>query len=142
MRSIGKAFVICVIFIAVVGAIIYVGFDIAGRASLMQLSAVDASVYKAARAGQSVKALLIVEAREGPSGLTGHLLRPVTETAYRKTSTPIHAFIEPAVRVIMGSTEDLKPGAIAQLDGIADGHGTIRVRRIVILSAYIHVVES
>jgi hypothetical protein len=142
MRRIGKALVICAIFAALIGAIAYVGFDIAGRASLMQLARTDFSVYKPARAGQSVKAILEVETRDGASGLTGHLLRPISETAYRKTSTSIHALIEPNVRVIMGTTDDLKPGAVAQIDGVAEGGGDIRVRRIVILSAYIHVVES
>jgi hypothetical protein len=142
MRRIGRVLAICALFAALIGAIVYVGFDIAGRASLMQLAQTDATVYKAARPGQPIKAVLQIEAREGATGVTGHLLRPVTETAYRKTSTPIRALIEPSVRVIMGTTDDLKPGAVAQFDGIADGRGAIRVRRIVILSAYIHVVES
>jgi hypothetical protein len=142
MRSIGKVFVICVMFAAVLGAIVYVGFDIAGRASLMQIANTDLSVYNAARAGQSVHAVLEIEAREGAAALSGHLLRPLSETAYRKTSTPVRALYEPTVRIIMGSTDDLKPGAIAQFDGIADGRGAVRVRRFVILSAYIHVVES
>src|SRR5271154_801206 len=140
MRRIAKVLAICELFAAVFGAIVYVGFDIAGRASLMQMTNIDASVYKAARPGQSVKAVLVVEARESDAALTGHLLRPVTETDYRRTSTSIRALIEPTVRVIMGTTDDLKPGAIAQFDGVADSQGAIRVRRIVILSAYIHVV--
>jgi hypothetical protein len=122
MRRIAKVLAICALFAVVFGAIVYVGFDIAGRA------------------GQSVKAVLVIEARESEAALTGHLLRPVTETDYRRTSTSIRALIEPTVRVIMGTTDDLKPGAIAQFDGVADGQGAIRVRRIVILSAYIHVV--
>lgn len=141
MCRIGKVFVISVVLIAVVGAVAYLGADIAGRAMLMQPAKTDVSAYEAAKAGAPLKAIVQIDTREDGGLVTGHLLTPVTETTYRRTATLVHAHVEAAVRVIMGTPDDVKPGAIAQFDGVADGAGTMTVRRVVMLSAYIHVAS-
>lgn len=46
MCQIGKAFVVCIVLIAVVGAVAYLGVDIAGRAMQMQPAKTNASVYE------------------------------------------------------------------------------------------------
>ena len=94
---------------------------------------------KSAKVGAPLKAIIQIDTRDEAGLVTGHLLTPVTETTYRKTATLVRAHVEPAVRVIMGTPDDVKPGAIAQFDGAADGAGTMTVRRVVMLSAYIHV---
>lgn len=141
MCQIGKAFVICIVLIAVVGAVSYLGVDIAGRAMQMQPAKTDVSAYEAAKAGAPLKAIIQIDARDEGGLVTGHLLTPVTETTYRKTATVVRAHVEKAVRVIMGTPDDVKPGAVAQFDGVADGAGTMTVRRVVMLSAYIHVAS-
>jgi hypothetical protein len=139
MCKVGKAFVICIVFVAVVGAVGFLGVDIAGRAMQMQPTTTDASAFGAAKVGAPVKAIIQIDTKDDGGFVTGHLLTPVTETSYRKTKTLVHAYVRPAVRVIMGTVDDVKPGAIAQFDGVADGAGTMTVRRVVMLSAYIHV---
>jgi len=141
MCQIGKAFVICIVLIAVAGAVGYLGVDIAGRAMQMQPAKTAASTYEAAKAGASLKAIIQIDTKDESGLITGHLLTPVTQTTYRKTATLVHAHVEKSVRVIMGTADDVKPGAIAQFDGVADGAGTMTVRRVVMLSAYIHVAS-
>jgi hypothetical protein len=141
MCQIGKAFVICIVLIAVAGAVGFLGVDIAGRAMQMRPATTDTSAYGAAKAGAPLKAIIEIDTTDDGGLVTGHLLTPVTETTYRKTTTLVHAHVEKSVRVIMGTPDDVKPGAIVQFDGVADGAGTITVRRVVMLSAYIHVAS-
>lgn len=139
MCRIGKAFVIAIVLIVMIGAVGYLGVDIAGRAVQMQPAKTDVSAYEAAKAGAPLKAIIQIDTKDDGGLVTGHLLTPVTETTYRKTATLVHAQVGPMMRVIMGTPDDVKHGAIAQFDGVADGAGTMTVRRVVMLSAYIRV---
>lgn len=141
MCRIGKILVIAAAVIACVGAVAYLGVDIAGRAMQMEPAKTTAAAYQATKAGGRVKAIVEIDSRDSGGAVTGHLLIPVTETTYRKTATLVRAHVEPAMRVIMGTTDDVKPGAVAQFDGMADGNGGMMLSRIVILSAYIHVAS-
>jgi hypothetical protein len=139
MPQTAKAFVVCLALLACAAVIIYVGFDISGRAMQMEPAKTGVAEYQSAKAGTPIKIIVEIDGNDGADALTGHLLEPVTETTYRRTSAEFRAEIGPAMRVIMGTADDLKGGAIAQLDGVTDGRGTIQVRRAVILSAYVHV---
>jgi hypothetical protein len=141
MCRIGKAFVIFIVLVAAVGAVGFLGVDIASRAMQMQPATTDVSAYGSAKAGAPLKAIIQIDTRDEGGLVTGHLLTRLTETTYRKTATLVHAQVEKSVRVIMGTPDDVKPGAIAQFDGVADGAGTMTVRRVVMLSAYIHVAS-
>jgi hypothetical protein len=142
MCQIGKAFIIGIVLIAIFGAVAYLGVDIAGRAMQMEPAKTSAATYRAAKAGAPVKAIVEIDTRQSDGTITAHLLMPVTETNYRKTPTLVRARVEPAMRVIMGTADDVKPGAIAQFDGLADGGGGMTLSRVVILSAYLRVVAS
>ena len=141
MSNVGKFFAVGVVLLACAGVITYLGFDIVGRAMQMEPAKTDVSAYQAARSGARLKAIVVVETREADGTVTGHLLAPVTETTYRKTSTLVRAHVAPAMRVIMGTADDVKPGAVAQFDGVADGAGGMTLSRVVILSAYVHVAS-
>lgn len=141
MCRIGKAFVVCIVLITVAGAAGYLAVDIAGRAMQMRPAGTDASAFEAAKVGAPVKAIIQVDAKDGDGLVTGHLLARITETTYRRTATPVYAHVAQTVRVLMGTTDDVKPGTIAQFDGVADGAGAMTVRRVVILTAYIHVAS-
>jgi len=141
MCRIGRAFVVSIVLIAVVGAVGYLAADITGRAMQMQPAKTDASAFAAAKVGAPLKAIIQIDTKDEEGLVAGHLLAPVTETTYRKTATLVYARVQPAVRIIMGTLGDVKPGAIAQFDGVADGAGAMTVRRVVILTPYIHVAS-
>lgn len=135
MRRLAVA-VIGILFIATVA---YVGWDVMVRAMRMQPARATAAELSAAKPGQNLKFVARIDARRGDSTLDARLLEPVTDTEYRATAKIVHVRLEPDMRVIMGTTADLRAGAIVQLDGTLGNGGTLAVRRAVNLSAYIHV---
>jgi len=141
MSNLRKILAVGVVLAACAAIVTYLGFDIVGRAMQMVPAKTDASTYQAAKSGARIKAIVVVETRQSDGAVTGHLLVPVTETTYRKTPTLVRAQVVPAMRVIMGTPDDVKPGAVAQFDGVADGAGGMTLSRVVILSAYVHVAS-
>ncbi len=134
MRRLIVAF-IGILFIAVVA---YVGWDVTVRATRMQPARATAAELSAATPGQSLKFVARIDARDGDA-LEARVLEAVSDSEYRTTTKVIRAQLEVDTRVIMGTTADLKTGAIVQLDGTMGKGGSLAVKRAVNLSAYIHL---
>ncbi|HUO92853.1 MAG TPA: hypothetical protein VMU22_08020 [Rhizomicrobium sp.] len=142
MSKVGKVFAVAVVTAACVVAVAYVGYDVMVRAMKMAPAQTTASQYAAAAAGTPLKVVVRIDKKDGPDLVAGHLMTSISETEYRATPQTVRARIEPAVRFIMGSMSDLKRGEIAQFDGTRDSEGVLHVRRIVVLSSYVHEVAS
>ena len=142
MRQFGKILIVCAVLVVSAGAIVYVGMDVMVRAMKMAPAQTSAAEYGAAKPGAPLHVVVRIDEKNGPMSFQGHLLSSLSETEYRATPATVRAEIEPSVRFIMGGMGDLKKGEIAQFDGERDAQGVLHVRRVVVLSSYVHEVTS
>jgi hypothetical protein len=71
--------------------------------------------------------------------LTGHILRPLTQTTLTRTPRTVTVELTPGAATQMGGNADIKPGALLQARVTAGNNGTLRASNIVVLTGYVHL---
>jgi hypothetical protein len=75
-----------------------------------------------------------------PGGLiTGRIVQPLTPTTVARTPQTVTVQLTPGATTQMGSSADIKAGALLQASGTADNKGTLQANSIVVLTGYIQL---
>jgi hypothetical protein len=94
--------------------------------------------------GTQAKAVIRLDQVAGER-LKGTLLERESDTAYRVpigSGSAVTVFLAPETSVVMGRPQDVAAGAIVQLVGTLDQDHVLRAKQIVILTGYVHLLES
>jgi hypothetical protein len=114
------------------------------RAGRMQTASTSAVVFAGKGPGAPAKAVIRLDQVAGEN-LKGTLLERESDTAYRVPSgsgSPVAAILTSETSVVMGRPQDIAAGAIVQLAGTLDQDRVLRTKQVVILTGYVHLLES
>jgi predicted aminopeptidase len=120
----------------------WIAYDVLQRAQLMRPVATSASAVLAAREGELIRAVVRLRAADGANAWSADLLDKLDDTSYRQTASVIRVVLLDDTSIVMGGPADLRPGAVVQLSGNLNAERALRVRRVVILTEYVHVVPD
>jgi hypothetical protein len=126
---------------ASIAAIVIVARDVAVRAMDMQPSRTTNADFTAAKPGDAVSVIVRIVKADPGGAISARLLAPITQTRYRLTRTAVEALVGPETRYVMGTAGDLKPGIVAQFDGVMAADGALTLRRAVVLTPYVEVAD-
>lgn len=117
--------------------------DIPRRAAEMRPADTRAASVLSARPGTNLKAVVRLQEGEGADTYRAELLESAGDgTTYRDTPRTIDIAFSPATAFLMGSSRDIKRGAIIEATGAIDGAHKLQVRRIVVLNGYVRVAPG
>jgi hypothetical protein len=91
-----------------------------------------------ARPGERVNVAVELDATTG-GVLRGRFLQPAGENAFRRTDRPVEVRWAPGQGVLMGSSGDIRPGAVLQVAGRVGASGRVEARQLVVLTGYVEV---
>ncbi len=130
-------------WITVAAVVVAVILDVTRRAEHMRSSVVSAAQgAESAQPGGTVKAVVRLE-RPGERGrYLAAALASVDETTYRESGGHLELELTPQTTFVMGSADDVRPGAIVEVAGLLDAAQVVRARRIVILTGYVKVTAD
>jgi hypothetical protein len=138
-RALGVAFVAGAIGLA---GLAWIANDVWHRAQVMQLAAKPAAAVLTAPAGAAVEAVVRLRKQQSAGVYTAELLDRIDDANYRATGSVVQLTLARDTSVVMGSAEDIRLAAIVQFKGVAEGGHSARVRRVVILTKFVDVVEK
>jgi hypothetical protein len=115
-----------------------------GRAGRMQTANTPASMFARTVPGSRAKVVIRLDQVAGVK-LKGTLLERESDTAYRvpiESSSAVNAILTPETSVVMGRPQDIMTGAVVQLAGTLDKDRVLHAKQIVVLTGYVHLMES
>jgi hypothetical protein len=101
-------------------------------------AAISPSQFATASTGQTVTIAVRVISLQR-SALRGQLLDPGSGSTYKATSQHADLFLGTGTPIVMGSMQDVKPGAVLVVEGVVTGRRHADVKRIVVLTGYVKV---
>ncbi len=114
------------------------------RAGRMQTARTSASMFARTPPGSPARTVIRLDQVVGDH-LRGTLLERENDTAYRVPiglESTVAAILTPEASVVMGRPQDIAPGAVVQLAGTLDKDRVLHAKQVVILTGYVHVLES
>jgi hypothetical protein len=132
------------VFLFVLAAVmVWAVRGILDRAGRMQTATTSAVVFAGKAPGTPAKAVIRLDQVAGEN-LKGTLLERESDTSYRIPigGSPVAAILTSETSVVMGKPQDIAAGAIVQLAGTLDQHRVLRAKQVVILTGYVHLLES
>jgi hypothetical protein len=103
--------------------------------------ALSAAQWSRTPVGARVELVVRVRARARAT-ISAELLESRDRNAYAATGTQVVLYLADGMPVLMGGDEDVRPGAIVSVAGVATGKGRADVTRAVVLTGYVHVVPA
>jgi hypothetical protein len=117
--------------------------SVLARAASMKIADTSPQAFSTAAVGTHLEAVVRIDQVAG-TNLKCTLLEKLSETTYRRarTGANVSAALTSGTSVVMGTSRDVIPGAIAQLAGTIDRDHVLTVTRVVILTGYVHLVDD
>jgi hypothetical protein len=131
------------VFLCVLAAVmVWAVRGVLDRAGRMQTASTSV-VFAGNAPGTPAKAVIRLDQVAGEN-LKGTLLERASDTSYRIPigGSPVAAILTSETSVVMGRPQDIAAGAIVQLAGTLDQHRVLRAKQVVILTGYVHLLES
>ena len=97
------------------------------------------SQFENATAGSSVQIMVRVVARQRDT-LRGDLLEAIGSSRYKDTGTRLELYLPADTALVMGSTGDVKTGAILYVYAVVTGRNQADVKKAVVVTPYATVV--
>jgi hypothetical protein len=128
---------------AVVGACVVlaagaIGLDVMHRAGAMVPASTSAAALLNAPSGTTYKAVLRI-GQPAAGGFAVEVLEG-SGTQFRATGVTARLQLDTNVTMVMGTVDDIKPGAIVQASGTVTAGHALHARQIVVLTGYVQVV--
>lgn len=110
------------------------------RGRQMRPADTPAVAFRDIPSGRSAKAVVLLN-RVDHGKLSGTMLQRESETMYRRPAepSPVDAELTSETAVVMGTAQDIAPGAVVQVAGTMDSRHVLQTRQIVILTGYVRV---
>ena len=89
--------------------------------------------------GRKAEVALQVTSLHAGTRITGRILRPIDPTTLAPTKQTITVQLEPRATTTMGSSADIKPGALLQATGTTAHNGTLVTESTVVLTGYVQL---
>jgi hypothetical protein len=89
--------------------------------------------------GHKAEVALQVTSLHAGNRITGRILRPIDPTLLAHTKQTITVQLEPGASTTMGSSADVKPGALLQANGTTTDNGTLDTQSIVVLTGHVQL---
>lgn len=130
-----------VIVVAGLAAMMWAGMSVVDRAGGMAAAGTSANAFQAAVSGTPVKLVVSVDRVAPNGGITAEILNKSTDGTYAHSGRHLEAALPANAKFLMGGQDDLKPGAIVQINGkIAAAH-RLAVDEVVILNGFVRMVR-
>ncbi|HLG64574.1 MAG TPA: hypothetical protein VKY19_21730 [Ktedonosporobacter sp.] len=118
--------------VAIVGLLLYLGYSTMMGGSAPQ----TAQQFTSATPGSHVQVAFEVTGLPSSSLLNGNLLQKNADGTYSRTGRTLSVRWD-ASKVVMGSSADVKVGAILQVSGTLDAHDVLAAGQVVILTEFV-----
>lgn len=126
-------------YFAIIAALaIALGFPLPVFAQMRPPIPMTQDQYTHAVAGQSITIAVRVDS-VNRTDVRAKLLERVNDTLYTKTGTTVRLFIADGTPVVMGSAEDVKPGAVLFVYGISTARDRADAKRLIAVTQYVTV---
>jgi hypothetical protein len=89
--------------------------------------------------GETAQVVFQVTSLHGEGLITGRVLQPLTPTTLTRTRQTVTVELTPDATTKMGTSADIKPGALLQARGTADNNRTLHANSIAVLTGYVHL---
>lgn len=128
-----------VIVVAAGAAITWAGMSVVDRAGGMATTGTSASAFAAAKTGTPIKLVVSVDRLTADGGFAAEILDKGVNDTYSHSGTHVAFHVPANAKFLMGGRNDLKPGAVLQVNGqIADAR-RLAVSEIVVLNGFVRI---
>ena len=128
------------LIIVVITVALFAVWSVGVRAMRMQTAAAASESDQLANPllGSQLKAVVELTSA-GDGGAEGFVLDKLSENTYRRTKATLEIDFAPATKFVMGTSGDIRKGAVLHVTGTIAQNRRLQASRIVILTGYVSV---
>jgi hypothetical protein len=121
-------------------SLLSLGYVWSGAGKMMRMRTQSAGNAEFVRLNPHDEAKIVIEV--GPTRerrILGNLLEKQDETHYRRTRNPLEVTWSSDTKLVMGSAEDIRAGAVVHVSGTVASDRSIQAQQLAILTGYVQV---